>query len=65
MLNHPNSIDRIRELVADNNIESLTAELNSYHSADLADMFPELDADERVICFNLVEEEKAVELLEY
>ncbi len=65
MLNISNSVDRIRELVADNNIESLTTELNGYHSADLADIFPELDVEERVICFNLIEEDKAVELLEY
>ena len=65
MLNWANSIERIRELVADENVESLTAELNGYHSADLASMFSELDAAERAVCINLVEEPKAVELLEY
>ena len=65
MLNIQNSVDRIRELVAENNIESLKTELNGYHSADLADIFPDLDTSERIECFNLIDEEKSVELLEY
>lgn len=65
MLNIQNSVDRIRELVADNNVESLKAELNGYHSADLADIFPDLDASERIECFKLIDEDKSVELLEY
>ncbi len=65
MLNIQNSVDRIRELVAENNIESLKTELNGYHSADLADIFPDLETSERIECFNLIDEEKSVELLEY
>ncbi len=65
MLNIQNSVDRIRELVAENNIESLKTELNGYHSADLADIFPDLDTSERIECFNLIDEDKSVELLEY
>ncbi len=65
MLNIQNSVDRIRELVAENNIESLKTELNSYHSADLADIFPDLETSERIECFKLIDEDKSVELLEY
>lgn len=65
MLDWTNSIERIRELVAEENIELLKSELNGYHSADLASMFCELDTNERLTCFGLVEEDKAVELLEY
>ena len=65
MLNIQNSVDRIRELVAENNIESLKTELNGYHSADLADIFPDLGTSERIECFNLIDEDKSVELLEY
>ncbi len=65
MLNIQNSVDRIRELVAENNIESLKTELNGYHSADLADIFPDLETTERIECFNLIDEDKSVELLEY
>ena len=65
MLNIQNSVDRIRELVAENNIESLKTELNGYHSADLADIFPDLETAERIECFNLIDEDKSVELLEY
>ncbi len=65
MLNIQNSVDRIRELVSENNIESLKAELNSYHSADLADIFPDLETAERIECFKLIDDDKSVELLEY
>ncbi len=65
MLNIQNSVDRIRELVSENNIDSLKTELNGYHSADLADIFPDLDTQERITCFNLIDEDKSVELLEY
>ena len=65
MLNIQKSVDRIRELVAENNIESLKTELNSYHSADLADIFPDLETSERIECFKLIDEDKSVELLEY
>ena len=65
MLNISNSVDRIRELIADENMESLATELNGYHSADLADILSELNSAERVISFDNIEEAKAVELLEY
>jgi len=66
MINLENSIERIRDLLADeDSLEHLRQELDGYHSADLADIFLELKSDERLACFQLIEEEKAVDLLEY
>ena len=66
MINFENSIERIRDLLADeDSLEHLRQELDGYHSADLADIFLELKTDERLACFKLIEEEKAVDLLEY
>ncbi len=42
MLNIENTVERIREIISDNNIQQLIEVLNDYHSADLADIFPEL-----------------------
>ena len=42
MINIENIVERIREIIDDENIQQLKEELNSYHSADLADIFPEL-----------------------
>ena len=65
MLNIENTIDRIRELIekGDNSLSS--SELNSYHSADLADIFQELKPEERLECITNIEEEKASDLIEY
>ena len=45
MKNISATIERIRELLADAQIEPLAEELNSYHSADLADILQELKVD--------------------
>ena len=40
MINLENSIERIRDLLADeDSLEHLRQELDGYHSADLADIF--------------------------
>lgn len=65
MINLETTIDRIRELIDDNSPESLSEELNSYHSADLADILQELKEEERIECFKLIEREKAAEIIEY
>lgn len=65
MLNVENTIDRIREIIDDNNIHQLQELLNDYHSADLADIFLDLKAEERLLCFKNIEEDKAADMLEY
>ncbi len=63
MLNVSNVIDRLREVMADP--AKLQEELNTYHVADLADIFEELKPDERLACFKLLELEKAADAMEY
>lgn len=65
MLNIENVVERIREIIDDNNIQQLKEELDSYHSADLADIFPELKPNERLLCFKNIDEEKAADMVEY
>lgn len=65
MINIENIVERIREIIDDENIHQLQEELNGYHSADLADIFPELKPKERLLCFNNLDEEKAADMVEY
>lgn len=65
MLNIENTVERIREIIDDENIQQLQEVLNDYHSADLADIFPELNSEERLLCFKNVDEEKAADMIEY
>lgn len=65
MLNIENTVERIREIIDDENIHQLTEMLNDYHSADLADIFPELKSEERLLCFKHIDEEKAADMIEY
>ena len=65
MPNNENTIDRIQELIDSGEKELLRDELNSYHSADLADIFQQLKPEERLECIQLVEEEKAADVIEY
>lgn len=65
MINLETTIDRIRELLDEPSKEALREELNSYHSADLADILQDLKEDERLDCFKLIELEKAAEIIEY
>ncbi len=65
MKNISATIERIRELLADSQIEPLAEELNSYHSADLADILQELKEEERLDCFKLIDLDKAAEIIEY
>jgi len=65
MLNIENTIDRIQELIDNGDENQLRAELDSYHSADLADIFQELKPEERLICITHVDEEKASDVIEY
>lgn len=64
-MNIQNIIDRLREIMDDETVNQLKEELNSYHVADLADIFQELKQDERVQCFKLLDLDKAADLMEY
>lgn len=59
------TVDRIREIIEDESSAQLAEELNTFHSADLADIFQELKPEERLECFNLIEEDKAADMIEY
>ena len=58
MSNIENTIDRIQELLENEETEQqLREELNSYHEADIADIFQLLKPEERLSCFLKLEEE--------
>ena len=66
MSNIENTIDRLRDLIEhDDAKQQLKEELNSYHEADLADIFQLLKPEERLACFILLDEEKAADVIEY
>ena len=65
MPNIENTIDRIQELIELNAEPQLREELNSYHSADLADIFQQLKPEERLSCITQIDEEKAADMIEY
>ena len=65
MPNNENTIDRIQELIDNESDKQLSDELNTYHSADLADIIQQLKPAERLKCFPLIEEEKAADVIEY
>lgn len=65
MLNIENTVERIREIISDENIPQLKEVLDDYHSADLADIFLELKPEERLLCFENIDEEKAADMVEY
>ncbi len=65
MLNIENTIDRIRELIENEDNKLLKEELESYHSADLADIFQELKPEERLVCITNINEELASDVIEY
>ena len=65
MTNIENTIDRIQELIDSDAEPQLRDELNSYHSADLADIFQQIKPEERLKCITLIDEEKAADMIEY
>lgn len=65
MLNIDNIIDRIREITENEDYSQLKQLLNSYHSADLAEILQVLKQEERIIAFKNIEEEKAADIIEY
>lgn len=65
MLNIENTVERIREIIDDDNLQQLREALDDYHSADLADIFLDLKPEERLLCFENIDEEKAADMVEY
>ncbi|MBR1753385.1 magnesium transporter [bacterium] len=65
MLNVENTIERIREIIDDDNVSQLQEVLDDYHSADLAEIFENIKPEERIVCFKNIDEDKAAEMLEY
>ena len=65
MQNLENTIDRIKELMDTDTEQQLKEELNTYHEADLADIFQQLNPEERLLCFTKLDEEKAADVVEY
>ncbi len=65
MLNVANIVDRLREIMDDESVNQLRDEMNSYHVADLADIFQELKPEERLQCFKVLNVDKAADLVEY
>lgn len=64
-MNISNIIDRLREIIGDESVERLEEALDSYHEADLADVFAQMKPEERLQCFKLLNLEKAADLIEY
>lgn len=64
-MNLESIVERIKEIIDDENIQQLTEELNGYHSADLADIFAELKPEQRLLCFKCLDEELAADMVEY
>ena len=65
MSNIENTVERIQELINEDTEQQLRDELNTYHSADLADIFQKLKPEERRECFLKLDEEKAADVIEY
>ena len=65
MINIESIVDRLREIIDDENLKQLKETLDGYHAADLTDIFAELNPKERLACFKQLDEEKAADLLEY
>ena len=65
MLNTENAVERLKDIIAQADDNLLKEELDNLHSADIAELFEELDEDERLKCFNVMPEDDAAELLEF
>ena len=65
MINIESIVDRLREIIDDENYKQLKETLDGFHAADLVDIFNELNPRERLACFKQIDEEKAADMLEY
>ena len=64
-MNIESVVDRIREIIDDENYKQLKETLAEFHAADLVDIFQELSPQERLACFKQIDEELAADTLEY
>lgn len=65
MSNIENTVDRIQELIDNDTEQQLREVLDTFHSADLSDIFQLMNAEDRLACFLKLNEEKAAEVIEY
>ena len=65
MLNIENTIERLKDIIEQNEENLLREELDNLHYADIAEVFEALNEEERLICFNVLPEDDAAELLEF
>ena len=65
MSNIENTVDRIQELIDNDTEQQLREVLDTFHSADLADIFQLMKPEDRLTCFLKLNEEKAADVIEY
>ena len=65
MLNIENTIERLKDIIFQEDADILREELDNLHYADIAEIFEELDEDERFKAFDVLPEDDAAELLEF
>ena len=65
MLNMDNIIERLRDVIAQDDSNLLKEELDNLHYADIAEIFEELTEEERLLCFNVLPLSDEAELLEF
>lgn len=65
MSNIENTVDRIQELIDNDTEQQLREVLDTFHSADLSDIFQLMKPEDRLACFLKLNEEKAAEVIEY
>lgn len=62
--NLENTKERIKELIENNDKHNLEEELNGLHTADLAEIYRNINEDERIECSKLLSEDILADLLE-
>lgn len=65
MLNIENIIERLKDIILQEDDNILREELDNLHFADIAEIFEELEEDERFRAFNVLSEDDEAELLEF
>ena len=65
MLNIENTIERIKDVIFQEDENFLREELDNLHYADIAEVFESLEEEERQKAFNVLTEDDAAELLEF
>ena len=65
MLNIENTIERLKDIIFQEDADILREELDNLHYADIAEIFEELDEEERFKAFDVLPEDDAAELLEF